>query len=222
VKIAVYGEGHLADTHRQALEMHGRLANPDDDAPLELGIVAEDVTDHSDATQLGAVQEAFLQASWRCTYIIIASQVPPGWTREAAGPGLNRIFYQVDTIIVKRAVERVLRPEQIIVGCADSTAPLPLEYQAYLALHDCPVLQMSYESAELAKCMINVMLAQQVAVANDGAAVAKRIGASWEDVARALRNDARIGPAAYLRPGELNRHLQRDVSTIAQMVEESP
>ena len=214
-KFAVYGEGHLADALRAELTMHRVL----DDEGCELAFAAQDITDHRDPDQLAEALSAFKKASLH-RYAVVLSQVPPGWMRRAVR-GCQGIFYQVDTIIVKQAVARMLRPEQFIIGCADPEAPLPFAYQEYLALHDCPVLQMSYESAEVAKCAINYMLAAQVRIACELFAASATAGANYEDVCRAMRNDARIGPRAYLRPGKLNRHLDRDIEAIAHLLAES-
>lgn len=218
----VYGEGHLAETLRC------ELAHPFLDPAstrvvggLEvLAFVAHDVTDHADADRLAQVRTLLEQAKALHGLVVVLSQVPPGWTRRAAG-GRAGIFYQADTIIVRCAVERMLRPEQFIVGCADPAEPLPLAYQEYLAAHDgCPVRQMDYESAEIAKCAINYMLTKQIEVANELARVCEVFGADYGDVASALRGDARIGREAYLRPGEPNQHLMRDVVTVRALLGE--
>lgn len=212
-KFAVYGEGHLADALRAELTARGMLS---DEESCELAFAAQDITDHYDADQLDEALSAFKRASLH-RYAVVLSQVPPGWMRRAVA-GCQGIFYQVDTIIVKHAVARMLRPEQFIIGCADPEAPLPLAYQEYLALHDCPVLQMSYESAEVAKCAINYMLAMQVRAASELSAASAAAGADYEDVRRAMHNDARIGPRAYLRPGKTNQHLDRDVRALERLL----
>ena len=211
-KFAVYGEGHLADVLRAELTMHNALR---DEGSCALAFAAQDITDHDDVDQLPAALVAFEKATLH-RYAVVLSQVPPGWMRRAVG-ARQGVFYQVDTIIVKRAVARMLRPEQFIIGCADPEAPLPLAYQEYLALHDCPVLQMSYESAEVAKCAINYMLSAQVRVAGELSAASAKVGANYEDVRRAMHNDARIGPHAYLRPGRTNQHLDRDVEALKRL-----
>ena len=212
----VYGDGHLADTLRCTLELK-HLSLNDENNVATLAFVAQDVYDHFNAAQLAEVGRLFARASCNHQFVVVLSQVPPGWTRKIADKRKG-VFFQVDTLIVKRAVKRMVCPEQFIVGCADAVDPLPLPYQEYLAAHECPVLQMSYESAELAKCAINYMLAEQVAAANRLAAVATKVGADYADVERALRNDARIGAHAYLRPGKINQHLRRDVQTVAQLL----
>jgi UDPglucose 6-dehydrogenase len=79
------------------------------------------------------------------------------------------------------------------------------------------VLQTDLESAELAKLAINYFLNAQIETTNTLAAVAAKVGANWSDVAAVLRNDARIGPRAYLMPGHPNEHLLRDVNTIRKL-----
>ena len=51
--------------------------------------------------------------------LIILSQVEPGFTRALSAPPLNRRYYQVETLVFGRAVERATKPERYIVGCAD-------------------------------------------------------------------------------------------------------
>ena len=211
MNIEIYGGTHLADTLARAAAIRGiTIASKD----AELVFMAEDVYDHT--LELDAINSLMLDAGARYrddTPIIVVSQVPPGFTRPF-GEARDNVFYQVDTIIMNNAVERVVHPEQIIVGCLNPQEPLPLAYQEYLLAFECPVLKMSYESAELAKLAINYFLTAQITTTNILAQAAEKIGADWNDVARALHNDKRVGKYAYLRPGKANQHLKRDVDTI--------
>jgi UDPglucose 6-dehydrogenase len=87
--------------------------------------------------------------------IVVLSQVPPSFTRRKQRPG-RLLYYQVETLIFGRAVERALQPERYIIGCADPSLPLPEAYRTFLEAHSCPILTMRYESAELAKISINM------------------------------------------------------------------
>src|SRR5262249_51210570 len=131
--------------------------------------------------------------------LVVLCQVPPGFTRSVELPA-ERIFYQVEALVVGRAVERATRPERFIVGCADPERPLPPRYAEFLGAFECPVLPMRYESAELSKIAINCCLAASVTVANTLAELSERIGADWSEIAPALRLDPRIGEHAYLSP----------------------
>src|SRR5262249_52641836 len=95
----------------------------------------------------------------------VLCQVPPGFTRALPMPS-DRLFYQVETLVFGRAVERATRPERYIVGCADPAKMLPEVFAAVLGAFGCPILPMRYESAELAKIAINCCLVGSVTIAN--------------------------------------------------------
>lgn len=153
--------------------------------------------------------------------LVVLCQVPPGFTR---GLPLDseRLYYQVETLIFGRAVERAMQPERFIVGCADPDAPLPEGYRAVLAAFACPILPMRYESAELAKISINMCLVASIGVANTMAELCERVGADWSEVIPALRLDRRIGPHSYLSPGLgiAGGNLERDLATVIRLAGE--
>src|SRR2546428_148637 len=60
---------------------------------------------------------------------------------------------------------------------------------------------MRVESAELSKHALNAFLATSVAFINEIARIGERVGADAQEVERALKSDARIGPRAYVRAG---------------------
>jgi UDPglucose 6-dehydrogenase len=153
--------------------------------------------------------------------LVVLSQVPPGYTRALALWPPEHLFYQVETLVFGQAVERAMKPERIIVGCADPSAPLDPRFHAVLAAFDCPVMRMRYESAELAKICINCCLAAAVTVSNTLAELCERIGADWSEIAPALRLDRRIGVYAYLSPGLgiAGGNLERDLATVQGLSE---
>ncbi len=160
---------------------------------------------------LGAV----VAAARADTVVVLLSQVPPGFTRNWQRPG-RILYYQVETLIFGRAVERALYPERYIVGCADPAQPLPPAYRTFLTAHGCPILPMRYESAELAKISINMCLVASVSVANTLAELCEKIGAVWSEIVPALKLDKRIGQYAYLAPGLgiAGGNLERDLATV--------
>jgi UDPglucose 6-dehydrogenase len=172
----------------------------------------------SDLSEIFRLIAAVISALSPNTLLCILCQVPPGFTR-----GLSfdpaRLFYQVETLVFGRAVERATKPERFIIGCADPSRPLPEQYAALLAAFECPILPMRYESAELAKIAINCCLAASVSVANALADVAERIGADWHEITPALRLDRRIGPYSYLAPGLgiAGGNLERDLATMLRL-----
>ncbi len=153
--------------------------------------------------------------------MVVLSQVPPGFSRALTVVPHERLYYQVETLIFGRAVERAMKPERIIVGCADSQKPLDPRLAKVLSAFGCPVLTMGYESAELAKIAINFCLVASIGVANTLSEICERIGADWSEIVPALKLDRRIGPQAYLAPGLgiAGGNLERDLMTIIGLAE---
>lgn len=149
--------------------------------------------------------------------LIILCQVPPGfcqkinWTKA-------KLFYQVETLIFSDAQNRALFPERIIVGKFNKQ--LNKKYSFYLKRFKCPILEMNYQSAELAKISINMFLISNVTTTNLLSEVCEKIGANWDVVSQALRLDRRIGKYAYLKPGLgiSGGNLERDLETIKNFI----
>ena len=156
----------------------------------------------------------------RDAILVILCQVPPGFTRSLPLPK-ERLYYQVETLIFGRAVERAMHPERFIIGCAEPDRPLPQAVHAFLSIFGCPILPMRYESAELAKISINCCLVASVTVANTLAELSEQIGADWSEIVPALKLDKRIGPHAYLSPGLglAGGNLERDLATVLRIAE---
>lgn len=172
----------------------------------------------SDLTGIHALTEKVFAHMARDAVLVVLCQVPPGYTRALDWPEAQ-CFYQVETLIFGRAVERAMHPERFIVGCADIVARLPTTYGEFLSAFGCPVLPMRYESAELAKIAINCCLVASVTVANTLAELSERIGADWHEIVPALKLDRRIGQYAYLAPGLglAGGNLERDLATVLRL-----
>jgi UDPglucose 6-dehydrogenase len=190
-------------------------------APCDLIVFARDVaTDDQGRSDLGPLRQ-LIDAVAPCAQpgaaLVVLSQVPPGFTRRLVSRrDGTQWYYQVETLVFGRAVERALAPERFIVGCADPGAPLPPGYGEYVSAFGCPILPMRYESAELTKIAINMCLVSSVSVANTMAELCTAIGADWSEVVPALQLDRRIGPHAYLAAGLglSGGNLERDLATV--------
>jgi UDPglucose 6-dehydrogenase len=188
--------------------------------------VPTDAEGHSDLSTLNGLIDTVVPNLAPGAVLIILSQVPPGFTRSLAARlygrsgGLdNSLFHQVETLVIGSAVEKACRPERFIVGCGDAGSPLPGPYAWLLDAFDCPVLQMGYESAEVAKVAVNLFLASSVTMSNTLAELCENIGGEWSEVIPALRLDKRIGRYAYLNPGLglSGGHLERDLATVSSL-----
>ena len=191
-------------------------------ADCDVVYVAPDIpTDNKGGSDLAPLEAlldlAFAQAR-NDAVIVVLSQVPPGYTRARQRPG-RQLYYQVETLIFGRAVERATRPERFLVGCPDPSLPLPAPLAEFLSAFGCPVLPMRLESAELAKIAINCCLVAMVSTANTLAEICENIGADWSEIVPALRLDARIGPYSYLVPGLgiAGGNLERDLATVVSL-----
>lgn len=200
-------------------------ANPADLAACDVVYVAADVsTDDQGGSALGAINvllDIVFDAARKDAVIAVLSQVPPGFTRGSQRAD-RRLYYQVETLIFGRAVERALDPERYIVGCADPSQPLPSAYGTLLAAYGCPILTMRFESAELAKLSINMFLVSSVSTANTLAELCEKIGADWAEIMPALKLDRRIGQYSYLAPGLgiAGGNLERDLATVCKLADE--
>jgi UDPglucose 6-dehydrogenase len=175
----------------------------------------------SDLRTLDAMLALALDHARPDAIVVVLSQVPPGYTRARLRSD-KKLYYQVETLVFGRAVERATKPERFMVGCADSAKPLPPALKTYLEAFDCPILPMRLESAELAKISINCCLVASVTVANTLAELCEEIGADWSEIAPALKLDRRIGAYSYLSPGLgiAGGNLERDLATVIRFSEE--
>ena len=212
-------EPQLDDLVRKNSARIAFTSKPGDLNACDVIYVAPDVpTDDQGGSDLGpinALLDRVFAAARKDAVIVVLSQVPPGFTRARQQAG-RILYYQVETLIFGRAVERALQPERYIVGCADPAVPLPPAYAEFLAAHGCPVLPMRFESAELAKISINMCLVASVSTANTLAELCEQIGADWSEIVPALKLDRRIGQYAYLGPGLgiAGGNLERDLATV--------
>jgi len=144
--------------------------------------------------------------------LIILCQVPPGFTRSISWPS-NNLYYQVETLVFANALERAYSPERIIIG--KDSSKMNKKYNFYLKKFKCPILEMNYESAELAKISINIFLISSVTSTNILSEISENIGANWSHISNALKLDKRIGKYAYLKPGLgiSGGNLERDLET---------
>lgn len=195
-------------------------------AACEVVFVAPDVATNdeniSDLRPLQGLIDRVTPHLKRGATLVLHSQVPPGFTRplrKKLAPLGIEVFYQVETLVFGRAVERALQPERFMVGFEDVSAALPQAYAQLLGSYDCPLLRMRYESAELCKISINMYLISSVTVTNMLAEICSKVGADWSEIAPALRLDRRIGQHAYLSPGLglSGGNLERDLATIRRV-----
>jgi UDPglucose 6-dehydrogenase len=148
------------------------------------------------------------------TLMLISSQVPAGFTRdlERAWAGKDVHFaYSPENLRLGKAIEVFNNPERVIIGRRSSADEAKL---AALFSFCKRIEWMSVESAEMTKHALNAFLATSVALINELARLCEVTGADAKEVERGLKSEGRIGPKAYLAPGQAfaGGTLARDVN----------
>ena len=79
---------------------------------------------------------------------------------------------------------------------------------------------MEYESAEIAKISINLLLASSVTTTNILSELCEKMSADWNDIVPALKLDKRIGKFAYIKPGLgiSGGNIERDIVTVKSLL----
>ncbi len=189
----------------------------------DLIYIAKDIpTDDQGFSNLKPIHELIEVASKyfsKDSIIIILCQVAPGFTRELSKELEQSLYYQVETLIFGDAINRALRPERYIVGKVDNLHELSPTYLRVLETFGCPIIQTTFESAELAKLAINLYLASSITTTNSLAEICESIGADWNQIVPALRLDERIGSKSYVQPGLgiSGGNIERDIASIINL-----
>jgi UDPglucose 6-dehydrogenase len=139
------------------------------------------------------------------TKIIISSQVPVGFTRHLRDgfqkkyPGKKVYFaYSPENLRLGKSLKTFLEPDRIIIG---SDPDEKEQFIPVFSIISDRLEWMCIESAEMTKHAINAFLATSICFANEVAALCEQAGANAKDVERGLKTEERIGPKAYLTPG---------------------
>lgn len=148
------------------------------------------------------------------TTLVIHSQVRPGFTRKIYYKHKNT-YYHVETLIFGKAFDRASFPERIIIGKCHNGQKINTKFRQFIKKFNCPLIEMNYESAELAKISINMYLISSITFANYMSGLAKKLDADWSYISRALKLDKRIGKLSYLQPniGISGGNLERDLKS---------
>ncbi|HST56572.1 MAG TPA: nucleotide sugar dehydrogenase [Solirubrobacteraceae bacterium] len=159
--------------------------------------------------------------------VIVSSQLPVGsvarlQARCAAIRGEHRALRFAcvpENLRLGNALECFRAPERIVAGvrCEQDRR----ELAALLAPFSTDVQWMRVESAEMTKHALNSFLATSVAFINEVASICEAVGADAAEVARGLKSEQRIGPHAYLNPGDAfaGGTLARDITFLRALAE---
>ncbi|MCC6276289.1 MAG: nucleotide sugar dehydrogenase [Oligoflexia bacterium] len=158
------------------------------------------------------------------------SQLPVGTSRRfrnlitKANPHWQgHVIYQPENLRLGEAISCFLKPDRMVLGIdsQDNSIRNKLrdDFLKLTGITDVPVNLMSLETAEMTKHALNAFLAVSVVFANELAEICEETGADAWEVVASLKQDARIGPKAFLRPGMgfSGGTLARDVKTLSHL-----
>lgn len=149
------------------------------------------------------------------TFIIITSQVYPGFMDYLKKKYLKKnnfvkLIYMVDTLKMGSALNRFLKPEQLVFGCEKKNKKHIL---SLFKKFNCKKYIKSYKEAELIKVSLNLYLYFSVNFSNIINNYSKQIGINYLNIIENLKKDKRIGSQSYIYPSPAvsGGHLERDV-----------
>lgn len=180
-----------------------------------------------DAVELGF--EKILNSDFpnSCNFFF-TSQLPVGTSQRLRAKILAKrpawsghVVYQPENLRLGEAINSFQKPDRMVLGVdSDQVATRELvaaEFRKLLNNTYTPMQVMSLASAEMVKHALNSFLATCVVFANELAEICETKGADAWDVAASLKQDSRVGPKAFLRPGLgfAGGTLARDVKTLS-------
>ena len=172
--------------------------------------------------------------------IVIKSTVPPGTAKEVSKVLKNTTNNNFDIIsnpeflAQGEAVSGSHKPDRIVIGLpkekyfgslkADSKSVELREtfrrlYAPFNMKGEDKVFFMTNEDAELHKYIANTYLAAQIAVTNEAANLAKKVGANWRRLSAPIKYDPRIGSFIHPSTGFGGSCFPKDVKAIVKVFE---
>lgn len=152
--------------------------------------------------------------------VIISSQVPVGTCRKLQQKLAKKnvdVVYLPENLRLGQAYATFLRPDRIILGISQKSAAR--RFLTDFPHFDCPVLTMSWESAEMVKHTLNSYLATSISFTSEMGDLCELVGANLNDVIKALKTDSRVSSNAPLNPGTgfAGGTLGRDVQVLRHL-----
>ena len=182
-----------------------------------------DDEDHADVEWVLDRSAEALRYAPRGALVVVSAQLPVGSTaalrRRMAEAGRDDLRFACvpENLRLGRALQTFRSPDRFVAGVGSDEERVRLG--TVLERFDSPIEWMGVESAEMTKHALNAFLATSVAFINEVAAICERVDADASDVARGLKSDERIGPRAYLAPGDAfaGGTLARDIRFLSRL-----
>jgi UDPglucose 6-dehydrogenase len=185
-----------------------------------------DDDDNADVEWVLARSEEQLSSLADGALVIVSSQLPVGSVarlqeRCVARRGQDDLRFACvpENLRLGSALDAFRTPDRIVAGVRDDEDRR--ELAELLKPFSAEVQWMRVESAEMTKHALNGFLATSVAFINEVAAICELVGADAAEVSRGLKSERRIGPRAYLSPGDAfaGGTLARDISFLRDLAQ---
>lgn len=217
MKIAVTGQGVLADTTRACCAKHHEVVNHADkdievmwvcyDTPLEGG-------EPDYEWVINRIQKE-LSELHGTPVVLISSQMPVLTTFRLEQRFPRHFFaYSPENIRVATPIDDFERQNRIVVGVRSKVRNSTLMWLLSPFTHH--IIFTSPETAEMVKHALNSYLGMSIAFINEIAKVCESVKADANVVSEALLSERRISPNAPLKPGKPfgGGHLIRDIRAL--------
>ena len=215
MRICIYGDSFAPTTFRKVWPRLGFELVPMEEAELFFFSQDTAIDPQGNREQKSLIEPIKAIYSKIHVPLVLTSQVTPGFTRALNIP----IYHMAETLRIKDAETRALKPDYFVIGCNDRSVLLPTSLQDFFHAFKTPYLKVTYEEAEFSKIAVNMTLASQVDNATRLSRAAHSLGIDWERVAEILTYDKRIGAESYMKPGRWqdSQHLLRDYVTLKEI-----
>ncbi len=179
--------------------------------------------DENDELNIEPVRRLIKLISHHCStgsIIIISSQIPTGTTRrferQLKSVADVEVIYFPENIRLGNAYQTFLSPDRIVLGSASHRAIN--KFKKDFSFFKCPMLEMSFESAEMVKHALNAFLATTISFTSEICDLCEEVGGDYKDILQALKMDKRIG-FAPINPGTgfAGGTLGRDVKALLKI-----
>lgn len=134
-----------------------------------------------------------------CRLLMISSQIPIGFARELQQKFGIPVAYIPENLRLGKGIETFLRADRTVIGA--DLEETRLAVQDLMKGFQTEFLLCGLETSEMTKHATNAFLATSISFANELARIGEKFGVESQIVAKALKMDKRIGPAAYVAPG---------------------
>lgn len=163
-------------------------------------------------------------------HFFFTAQIPVGTSRKflarvkEVNPNWDGFgFYMPENLRLGEAIKSFKTPDRMVIGVNTSSAlereQAIRQWRDLIQDQNTPINIMGLESAEMVKHALNAFLGTCVVFANEVSEICERTNADAWDVMGSLKQDSRVGPKAFLRPGLgfSGGTLARDVKTLSKL-----